>query len=637
MVPRFAAEPDVDRDGGSTPSLASAREWLVWAPSFLLVAVGLWVAIVTEVLSAFRLLTPGMIRVAWALMAGLAVLGLRGRLGELRRGVSLLVGEWTGQDPMVKAIAAGLAVIAAVSLLLAVVSPPNNWDSMEYHNARVLQWLDHGSVEHYPTGIERQLRMPPLSSYFKLHAFALTGNDILFGSVQWVGYVLVILQTFILGWRVARSVLVAALSAAFAGTLPMAVLQSSSTQNDLITAAYMVTALVALTEILEIGAGGWLRGALRTFWLSIALGCLVKGTFYIYGAVIATWLLTALVVQGRKRLLLSVLWGSALVGLINGPHWTRNFFHFGQPAPSFESVQLGALAAAPLEIPSKVLSQLARAAVGQFDVLGYNREAQLGMDSLVLSFDRWLGLPAFDPALSGYPFRSTYFLVHENFAGNPLHVLIILIATVLIPLTPRLRRLRGLIPLLGVAWSCLFAIVVLVKWMPWNGRLQMPALVLFAVPVCWALVEVLEDAGKTAKSRLSLALFCGLLFSWTLPYLLFNQTKPLLWPVRTGDAPKTSILQSSRWDNFFRAKPWIQQDLEAAVDALPAECASSPVGLDFSEGTWEYPLWLRARERFGKWVSLEHVIPGASPARYCAIISSQQCPGKAYCRLITYR
>ena len=352
---------------------------------------------------------------------------------------------------------------------------------------------------------------------------------------------------------------------------------------------------------------------------------------------IAAWFMTALAVQRRQRALLSVFGGVALVGLINGPHWTRNFFYFGQPAPSFESVPLGALAAAPLEIPKKVLSQLARAAVGQFDVLGYNREAQLGMDSVVLSLDRWLGLETFDPAMSGYPFRSTYFLVHENFAGNTLHVLIILTATLLISLTARLRRLPGLIPLLGLAWSCLLAIVVLVKWMPWNSRLQMPALVLFAVPVCWALVELLSDPGKSAKSRLTLALICGLLFSWTLPYLLFNQTKPLLWSVRTGNAPKTSVLQSSRWDNFFRAKPWIQKDLESAVDALPAECAASPVGLDFSEGTWEYPLWLRARERFGKWVSLQHVVPGVNPARYCAIISSQQCPGKAYCRLMTHR
>ena len=35
-------------------------------------------------------------------------------------------------------------------------------------------------MEHYDTSIDRQLRMPPLASYFRLLLFALTGSDLLF-------------------------------------------------------------------------------------------------------------------------------------------------------------------------------------------------------------------------------------------------------------------------------------------------------------------------------------------------------------------------------------------------------------------------------------------------------------------------
>ena len=72
--------------------------------------------------------------------------------------------------------------ILLLTFLIAIISPPNTWDSMTYHNARVLEWWDHGDLSYWYTTNDRLLRMPPLASYFKLALFGLTGNDLLFNA-----------------------------------------------------------------------------------------------------------------------------------------------------------------------------------------------------------------------------------------------------------------------------------------------------------------------------------------------------------------------------------------------------------------------------------------------------------------------
>lgn len=54
---------------------------------------------------------------------------------------------------------------AAVTMLIAVVVPPNNWDAMTYHMPRVAHRLANASVRHYPVARAQQLFMPPLNAY----------------------------------------------------------------------------------------------------------------------------------------------------------------------------------------------------------------------------------------------------------------------------------------------------------------------------------------------------------------------------------------------------------------------------------------------------------------------------------------
>lgn len=55
----------------------------------------------------------------------------------------------------------GICLILLMTGCVALVSAPNNWDSMTYHLTRVLNWMDHHSLRNYPTHDQRQLYLGP--------------------------------------------------------------------------------------------------------------------------------------------------------------------------------------------------------------------------------------------------------------------------------------------------------------------------------------------------------------------------------------------------------------------------------------------------------------------------------------------
>jgi hypothetical protein len=79
-----------------------------------------------------------------------------------------------------------LAVLATALLVTALVAPPNNYDSMTYHMARIAHWLQNGSVRFYPTHNPRQLHLAPFAEYAILQFQVLTGgSDRFANAVQW--------------------------------------------------------------------------------------------------------------------------------------------------------------------------------------------------------------------------------------------------------------------------------------------------------------------------------------------------------------------------------------------------------------------------------------------------------------------
>src|SRR5262249_19335549 len=155
-------------------------------------------------------------------------------------------------------------------------------------------WIQNGTVAHYPTSIVRQLYLPPWSEFAISQLQLLSGGDRFANCVQWLALV----GSAVAVWRIAAQLGAGAtgqvLSAVFAVTLPMAILQGSSAQTDLVTSLWV---LIFVSEVLANRAVSW--SPLRVAFIggSIGLALLTKLTAGIFAAPF----LIALVVAGFRR------------------------------------------------------------------------------------------------------------------------------------------------------------------------------------------------------------------------------------------------------------------------------------------------------------------------------------------------
>ncbi|MEV0722252.1 hypothetical protein AB0I37_05670 [Micromonospora purpureochromogenes] len=157
-----------------------------------------------------------------------ALAGIRARLAHFRgtasRGERLLAGTVGG--------------LVLVELLVALLAEPNNFDSQTYHLPKVEHWVAQGSLDFWPTAIHRQVTIPPGAEYLLLHLRLLTGGDALHNLVQWaaaLGCLAVATRVVaqLGGGRRAQL-----LTAFLLATTPMVALQATSTQTDLVAAAW---------------------------------------------------------------------------------------------------------------------------------------------------------------------------------------------------------------------------------------------------------------------------------------------------------------------------------------------------------------------------------------------------------------
>ncbi len=224
------------------------------APLAAAIGLGLsvaWEAILLEVLSAFQAVGPGPVALG-GLVPPLAALALAAtRRGGLRAAPRRLLRalRWP-------AAAYGVPTLLVVPLaaLLAVVAAaygPSNWDSMTYHLARVAHWMESRSVGTYPTNIVRQNYLGPGAEYLMLLLQVVGGSDRLASLVQLVSWLIVVGAAPPL----ARLAGAPRRAAAWAGPLvagtPMAVLQATSTQNDLVASAIAVGLVAACAPFLH--------------------------------------------------------------------------------------------------------------------------------------------------------------------------------------------------------------------------------------------------------------------------------------------------------------------------------------------------------------------------------------------------
>lgn len=544
--------------------------------SFLVsaLATALFVVLSTELLSLLKSIAYVQL-VEWWVVFLFALVVWRSRSEQ-----SVTKVERAGITLYHKVLLALLLAVVCLTGITALVAAPNNFDSLTYHLPRIMHWIQNRSVEHYPTHIDRQLVLAPFSEFVMLHLHLLSGSDRFDNCVQWFAMV---------GSAVGVSLIVRALkgtlnsqilAAAISVSLPMGLLQSTSTQNDYTVTFWLVCLAYYVIKAKECPDA---KHALLV-GTSLALAILTKGTAYLVALpfmLIYLWFNVAR--KGAQDAAVNLLVVSLLLLMVNGGHYRRNVETYGNPiSPGTgndiicSSVGLTATVSC---VAKNVATQLASGLQG----------ADAALQALTGQLHRALGLEVNDPNLTAdRPFMLPA-RIHEDYAPNPLHMALMLLGGALL-VAGRKRYSQETVLFAATAMASFVALSIGIKWNPFISRYFLPVFVISA-PFLALLYE-------GSKLRPLVNCCAALLLLCSFFVLAHNEMRPLVGP--------RSVFVTERMDQYFMTRPQAKQYFTATANMIKGQPIRTVGILDRDGNMWEYILWLQLQEAGGTY-RIEHV------------------------------
>ncbi len=446
---------------------------------------------------------------------------------------------------------------------------------MVYHLARIPNWIQNHTIAHYPTHIIRQISQPPFAEWIGLHVLILDQKDWFLNLIQWFAFIFSMFSishiTAILGGDKKQQFL----SALILATIPMVILQSSSTQNDLIAGMFL---LMMMQFLLLIKKDFCILRWHFAFAAASGLLLLTKGTGFIYGFIPGIFYLYLCACQIKGRFKHYVIYAGLIVLILNAGHWIRNYKVFKSPlGPTYglnnEQISISTFG-------SNALRNVGLQIQNPFQSINKFSDKAINKIHSVLNWDisnpksTWQG---------SFPFKVDKLRHHEDYSSGWMHFLIFLFLSPLIFILPSKKEEKYLWMLIA-GTAILFCFIL--KWQVWHCRLHLPILML-TVPLIALRIK------KPTFQYLILSLF---LFQALAP-LLKNESKALV--------AEQSVLKQDRFSTYFNNR----KDMETTYRSLKKfllqrnklenrEGDVAPVmppqdiGLISANASWEYLFWM---------------------------------------------
>jgi 4-amino-4-deoxy-L-arabinose transferase-like glycosyltransferase len=551
-----------------------------WRSAFLVSSVlcGTFLTLTTEILSMFRSLTLPWLAVFWGILAMLAIFSYYAISDRSPKHDETF-------PPFLKLLVSSVVTIVIATGFIAMIAPPNSWDSMTYHMGRVTHWIQNRSVEHFPTNIVRQLESPPWAEYAIMHLQILSGRDNFANLVQWFCMIGSIIGVTLIAKQLGADLREQILSSVIAATIPMGILQATSTQNDYVVTFWLVC-FVHFGNLTK-QRSTWYHAIAAGASLGLAL--LTKGTAYLYAFPFCLWFSFAGIKAHRWKIITPILAMLTITLLLNIGHYKRNIDLFRNPLISGTIALSNEIYSLPVFLSNTVRNLSLH--FGTFSG-SINRK----MTTAITSLHKAAGMNVNDEktTFGGEQFRIERIRVHEDTAGNPVHILLIAVCVLLLLFWSKERGLvPALLPYISAVSAGFVIFCFVLKWQPWSSRLQLPLFILWSPVIGMVLSR--QDRGKYVNAIVILLLLASI------PYIIKNESRPLI-----SNRHQLSIMKSDRLDQYFYNYPELKGSYYASVrQALDHECNS--IGLQLGSDDWEYPIWIIAQEIKNKLPRIEHV------------------------------
>jgi len=531
----------------------------------------------TEILSPFHLLAFLPLLIFWllALATSLYWAGLDasflGRIFSCLKGIS----QWALTEKLFLSL---LVLIAGLKAYSALMSAPNTADAMTYHLSRVEHWIQDGTLQYYPSYILRQLYSPPWPEYVIMHLRILSGGDYFSNAVQWFAGVGSWIGVAALARCLGADRRGQLLSAVLAATLPMGLVQLTSTQTDDVLTFWMVGFVYLLFMSYQQGKGLQIFGA--TICLGTAL--LVKGNAYLFAP---AWIILYLIVAVSRREGIKLKWLGLIVMvalIVIIPYGLRNTFAFGKPNWSELPLTNGSMPGASLA--SNAVDNIALELATPWP--GLNASIENGLDG----FGRLAGLDLVhpDPRSDGETYSFHPWSTGEDDSGNSLYVFLLAFVILIMALyRPFVRRGQWMY----VAALALSFIIFcrFVRYHEFNHRYHL-ALFVLSCPLAGV---VLADLLRRWAFLIGVLVFVT---CW--PWLMQCNEHPFLG--------NKSILSTTRSQQYFSEQPYLMFPYTTIIQGVQTlNCRD--VGLIEGENNLEYPWWVLLHQAYGSRFRLEDV------------------------------
>ncbi len=502
---------------------------------------------------------------------------LRPLMNEIRAGWKIALRRW----PEICLLTAALIGAFAVFAFLIWWVPPNNNDSLSTHLSRIGYWLQHNSLLPWETFNPKQVFYPLNAALQVYWTVLMLGSDRLAGIVQWIGGLASIVCVFgiarLIGWTRPQS----AFAALVYGSFPIILLQSTTTQLDLVSAAIFLPTVYFL--ILGIKTSRRAMYILSGLSLGLALGTKQTLLFLLPG--LAVFLLLQARHWKRNPRHLSA-WAAAAAGffiLLSSPIYVISAWYYGSPfgPPEVVSASTGGMQAT--DILASLKYNVPRLTYQFFDFsgmpepiseFGYRARRKLGIELAGLtSFsletpaalaenhqfayaykthlsedESWFGVPGFLFLLPA----AVQQLIHGLRKKDSLRVGLVLFALIYLPVVAALRP----------------------GWDPFQGR--------YFIAACAALAPFIGVVVQPGWwSRVVRWLAAVIAVTTIVVVLLYNPAKPF-------DRDKIIIFASTRQDLTLLQGGQMRGYLNLISQTMPEKAV---VGYYSPSYIWDYPLF----------------------------------------------
>ncbi len=423
---------------------------------------------------------------------------------------------WRGKSALAVA-----AIIMTYALGGALLSPPNNFDSLAYHMPRIIFWMQQHSLANYPTSDPLQLCMPPGLEMIGLQLMVLAhGNDWAINLIGWLTALFLGFAASLICRELGGNKDSEALCGLMVVSMPMVFCSASTFTPEILEALWTTFAALLLLRISRTR-----RCKPFTFLCmagAISLMPLTHGTGYLFGVPIAIFAAVAFWRTNRRRTIPWLVFIAIAVTVINSGYFVRNVQQFGDPLGPLHSkdprlVLLNGefnIQTIPVNILRTTASMLS----------GPSHLMNIGVDKIIFEIAGFLHLDIQNPqTMYVYPGvriyfdGATYHAGNEDRVGWPFQMLLFL----LIP--PGLLLLRDKSSS-AVCWKfllvpagCLIMAAAFLRWQAIATHL-LPTIPALAAPVAAIVLN-----GKLFRWTTPLVLVG--LFAWLVPtMLLFPRT-----------------------------------------------------------------------------------------------------------------